>query len=146
MPLDIFSKSSIPDILPDEMQKIINEIKESPDKEACLKKAHEILTSKYRGDRIKTYTKLFNVFKQDIALLWNKKGFLYCTNLNYILRTLLIKSGFYSDDEIRLRWTQIWYFTPHQYLQVKVNDNWIDVDIWAYAYGIQLGDHAHGFH
>lgn len=73
MPLDLFSKTPIPDVLPDEMQKIINEIKKSPNKEECLKSAYEILVSKYRGHRIMTYTKLFDVFKHDIGTLWQKK-------------------------------------------------------------------------
>jgi hypothetical protein len=146
MPLDLFSKTPIPDVLPDEMQKIINEIKKSLNKEECLKKTYDILISKYQGNRIKTYTKLFNVFKHDIGTLWNKTGFLHCSNINYILRTLLIKSDFFTDDEIRLRWTVIWYISPHQYAQVKIDDKWINVDIWAYAYGIKFGDNAHGFH
>lgn len=146
MPLDLFSKTPVPDVLPDEMQKIINEIKKSLNKEGCLKVAYEILTAKYRGYRIMTYLKLFDVFKHDIGTLWQKNGFLHCTNINYLLRTILIKSDFFTDDEICLCWTQIWYISPHQYLQVKVDDKWIDVDIWAHAYGIEFGDHAHGFH
>lgn len=146
MPLDLFSKTPIPDVLPDDMQKIINEIKKSLNKEECLKRAYGILIAKYRGYRIKIYTKLFDVFKRDIGALWNKSGFMHCTNINYLMRTLLIKSDFFKEADIRLKWTQIWYITPHQYLQVNINDKWINVDIWAYAYGIKFGDNAHGFH
>ena len=146
MPLDLFSKTPIPDALPKEMQKIINEIKKSLDKAECLKKVYEILISKYRGYHTKTYLKLFDVFKHDIGLLWNKNGFLHCTNINYVMRTLLIKSDFFTEDDIRLKWTQIWYISPHQYIQVKIDDRWVDIDIWAYAYGIKFGDHYQGFH
>lgn len=146
MPLDLFSKTPVPNVLPDEMQKIINEIKKSLNKEECLKSAYEILATKYRCYRIVTYLKLFDVFKHDIGVLWRKNGFLHCTNINYLLRTILIKSDFFTEDEIRLRWTQIWYISPHQYLQAKVGNKWIDIDIWAGAYGIKFGDHSHGFH
>ena len=146
MPLDLFSKTPVPNVLPDEMQKIINEIKKSLNKEECLKNAYEILVAKHRGYRVMTYLKLFDVFKHDVKVLWGKNGFLHCTNINFLLRTILIRSDFFTDDEIRLRWTQIWYISPHQYLQVKVDDSWIDVDIWAHAHGIKFGDHAHGFH
>ena len=146
MPLDLFSKTPISDALPDEMQKIINEIKKSLSKEECLKKAYEILATKYRGYRIITYLKLFDVFKRDVNTLWRKNGFLHCTNINYLLRTILIRSNFFTEDEICLRWTQIWYISPHQYLQIKVDDRWIDIDIWAHVYGIEFGDHAQGFH
>jgi len=59
VPLDLFSKTPIPDALPKEMQKIINEIKKSLDRAECLKKVYKILISKYRGYHIKTYLKLF---------------------------------------------------------------------------------------
>jgi len=146
MPLDLCSKTPIPDVLPGEMQKIINEIKKSLNKEECLKMTYDILVAKYRGNRIKTYMKLFDVFKHYIDMLWSKNGFLHCTNINYVMRTLLIKSNFFKEDDIRLKWTLIWYVSPHQYLQVKVDDKWINVDIWAYVYGIKFGDNAHGFH
>lgn len=146
MPLDLFSKTPVPGVLPGEMQKITDELKKSPSKEECLKKAYGILISRYRGHRVETYTKLFDVLKHDIATLWDKSGFLHCTNLNYLLRALLVRSDFFTEDEMRLRWTHIWYVSPHQYVQVKIDDKWINVDIWAYAYGIKFGDNAHGFH
>ncbi|MEI6597138.1 MAG: hypothetical protein WCL13_02910, partial [bacterium] len=67
-------------------------------------------------------------------------------NINYVMKTLLIKSDFFKDGDIRLKWTKIWYFSPHQYLQVNIDNKWINIDIWAYAYGIKFGDNAHGFH
>lgn len=146
MPLDLFSKTPIPEVLPDEMQKTIDELKKSLNKEECLKKTYNILILKYRGCRVKTYVKLFDAFKRDVSALWSKNGFLHCANINYIMRILLIKSGFFGEDDIRLKWTQIWYVSPHQYLQVNVNGEWINIDVWAYAYGIKFGDNAHGFH
>lgn len=146
MPLDLFSKSSIPDVLPDEMQKIVDEIKKSSGKEECLKKTYEILIAKYHGSHGKTYTKLIDVFEHDIGTLWSKSGFMHCTNINYVLRTLLIKSDFFKDEDICLKWTLVWYISPHQYVKVRVDNRWVDVDIWAYAYGIKFGDYAHGFH
>lgn len=146
MPLDLFLKTPVPDVLPDEMQKIVDEMKKSLNKDDCLKMAYNIMIEKFRGYRIKTYLKLFDVFESDIAVLWNKNGFLHCNNMNYILRILLIKSGFFVEDDIRLRWTQIWYISPHQFVQVRIDGKWINIDIWAHAYGINFSDNAHGFH
>lgn len=146
MPLDLFSKTPIPDVLPDEMRETISDISNSSDKKDCLKKAYGILAAKYRGYKIKTYTKLFEIFLRDLAALWGRSGFLHCTNINYLLRILLVKSGFFTDDDIRLRWTLVWYISPHQYVQVKVGNQWINVDIWAHAYGVKLGDYARGFY
>lgn len=128
------------------MLKIISELKKSLDKKECLKKVYEILVTKYRGYRVKTYTKFFDVFKRDAGSLWNKNGFLHCTNINYLLRILLIKSDFFTENDIHLKWTQIWYISPHQYVQVHIDGAWINVDIWGYTHGIKLGDYAHGFH
>ena len=146
MPLDLFTKTSIPTALPTEMQALITELKKSPSQEDCLQKAYEMLIAKYQGNRLKTYTKLFEVFKYDVKTLWSKNGFLHCTNINYLLRTLLIKSDFFKEEGLRLKWTLIWFISPHQYLQAKINSEWINVDVWAHAFGIELGDYAYGFH
>ncbi|MDD5083858.1 MAG: hypothetical protein PHT88_02875 [Candidatus Moranbacteria bacterium] len=132
--------------LPDGMRHIIDELKQSASQEECLKKAYVILTKKYHGERIRTYRNLFDIFKRDLDTLWNKSGFLHCTNINYLLRTLLVQSAFFTEDDIRLKWTLVWYVSPHQYLQVLVGSEWINVDIWAHAYGIGFGDNACGFH
>ncbi|MCG2701474.1 hypothetical protein L6267_04875, partial [Candidatus Parcubacteria bacterium] len=120
MPIDLLSKTPIPNKLPEQMRETINELKTSLGKEDCLRRAYEILTAKYRGQRIKTYTKLFNVFSKDIDKMWSQTGFLHCTSMNYLMRTLLIKSGFFNDSDIALKWTMVWYISPHQYIQVNM--------------------------
>lgn len=159
MPIDLLSKTPIPNKLPKQMQETINELKTSLDKEDCLRRAYEILIAKYRSQRIKTYTKLFNVFSNDIDKMWSQTGFLHCTNMNYLMRTLLIKSGFFNDSDIALKWTMVWYISPHQYIQVNMgmspnallsrnsqNNKKINIDIWGKSYGIKFGDYARGFH
>ena len=146
MPLNLFKIYPRPDEIPTEMQNTINEIKMSPSKEGCLKTVYEILTTKYHGSRVDTYLKFLNIFTHDIKTLWNTNGFMHCTNINYLMKILLIKSGMFEDNDIRLRWTLVWYVSPHQYIQVKVNSAWINIDIWASSYGIKFGDYAHGFH
>lgn len=146
MPLDILSKTPIPDKLPKQMQETINELKKSLDKNDCLKQAYEILTAKYRGQRIKTYTKLFNVFSKDIDKMWSQAGFLLCANINYLMRTLLIKSGFFNNSDIALKWTMVWHVSPHQYIHVIINNKKINIDVWASSRGIKFGDYARGFH
>ena len=145
MPLDLFSKTPLPESLPEKMQITVDELKKSSGKEDCLKKVYGIMTRKYRGYRVKTYTRFFEVFKKDIGCFWGREGFLHCTNMNFVMRTLLVKSGFFSEEDLNLKWTQIWYVSPHQFLQVNVDGKWIDIDIWANTYGVGFGDHASGF-
>jgi len=135
------------DQLPEDMQKIIKELKKSENKEACLLKAYNILANKYRGQRGATYTKLHHLAVSDINKLWAKQGFMHCTNINYIMKLLLVRSGFFTENDIIAKWTHVWYISPHQYLKIKIKDNqYINIDIWAKIYGISFGDFAKGFH
>lgn len=146
MPLDLFSKTAIPNLLPAEMQRCIFDLKQSSSKEMCLIKAYAIVTNKYYGRRFKTFSSFFQIFTKNIYQLWKISGFLHCTNINFVFRALLIKSGFFREEDICLKWTWVWYFFPHQYLQVKTEKGRINVDAWAQAYGIKLGNYAHGFY
>lgn len=146
MPLDFFSKTKLPEIIPQEIGGAIVELKNTSDKRECLKKAYDILSEKYHGQRVATYLKLFVVLSRSIEGLWQRNGFMHCTNINFLLRFLLVKSGHFSEQDVRLRWTTIWYISPHQYVQVNTDGQWINIDIWAKTYGIKFGDYAHGFH
>jgi hypothetical protein len=146
MPLDLFFKTDIPETLPEEMRKIVDDLKKFSGQDECLRGAYAILSEKYRGYRAKTYLRFFEIFTHDPKKLWQRNGFMHCTNINYLLRILLVGSGFFKEEDIRLKWTQVWFVSPHQYVQVKIGGNWIDVDIWARPFEIKLGDHAHGWH
>ena len=146
MPLNFFSKTPLPETLPEEMRSVVSNLKKSRDKKECLKKVYEVLTKKYHGDRMKTYLHFFSVFTKDPKSLWRRNGFLHCTNLNYLARILLVRSGFFTEADLRLRWALIWCVSPHQYLQVHLDNTWINIDLWGRIYGIPFVDHAHGFH
>jgi len=146
MPLDFFSKSPIISETPASMQEVVADLRRSQSQEECLRKAYAVMIDKYHGNRIQTGLKLYEVLIRDVEKLWDKNGFLHCTNINYVLRTLLIKSGHFTEDELMLRWAFIWYVSPHQYLQVRVDHVWISIDVWGYEYGVPYGEYSHGFH
>jgi hypothetical protein len=146
MPLDLFSKTPVSKNLPLEMQKIINIISNLENKEECLLYIYNLLTKKYKGNRLKTFTKIFEIKEKNIELLWQKNGFLHCTNINYIIRSLLINSALFTESDIKIKWTLIWFFSPHQYLQINTDDKWVNIDIWSHNFGINFGDYSHGFH
>ena len=94
-----------------------------------------------------TYLKLWRVWEIDLNKIWLRSGFLHCTAMNYLLRILLIKSGWFKEDDIRLGFSMIWYISIHQYLKVRLAPaEWMKVDIWYHYYGKKLGDYGHGFH
>jgi hypothetical protein len=147
MSLNLLTKSPLPNNPPKVLIPVIKKLKESRSKEECLKAAYKILTSKYHGHRYLTYLRLFDLFEDDIEVIWSKSGFLHCTILDYLLRLFLVKSGFYKDSEIKHHWTMIWYISPHQFTEVKLSKKKsIFVDIWGKNNGIKYGDYAHGFH
>ena len=140
-------RAPIPEKLPADMASVADDLSRSADKMLCLKEAYLVLSRKYRGYRYKTYFHIFDFFKNDVDVNWRKSGFLHCTNLNNLLIALLVKSGHFKEWDIERRWTLIWYISPHEYLRVKIGDSeYVNVDLWGKAYGIDFGDYAHGLH
>lgn len=132
--------------LPQGMQIIASEISQIEDQRAAIRYAYDTLSKKYRGFRFLTFLRLDRFFITDLSPLWEINGFLHCNHLNYLLRTLLVASGKFSSDDIRSHWTHIWYFSPHQYLDIKLtNDTILSVDLWGKVYGVPFGAYAHGF-
>jgi len=137
---NLFWKVKIPNSIPKDMQNVVNRLKKSKSKEDCLKKAYDILYKKYQGCHI--FTRFFDLFVTDLHKLWNKNGCAHCTNLNYLLRVLLVKSGFFKDEDIKLKLTLI-YISPHQYLKIMLSKNkFIHIDPWGAKHKIKLGDYA----
>lgn len=132
--------------LPEGMKKAIETLKKSGSREKCLKKAYDIMTKRFRGCRLKTYTRFFEIFDNNLESLWSKKGFLHCTKMNMLMSILLVESGFFSGKDIQSRWSLVYCISPHQHLEVKTGKGKsVSIDIWGKHYGIKYGDYAHGF-
>lgn len=133
--------------LPSDITDELVALRKLSSKGEALRYAYDLLCAKYQGFPIGTPLKLNVLFSMDIASLWRRNGPQYCTNMNYLLEILLVKSGWFTKEDIRLHWTILRLFSPHQYVSVQVRpNNWVAIDIWGSAHGISFGDHAHGFH
>ncbi len=133
--------------LPFEMQQLVEEIGRCEDQEEAIYKAYEKIAEKYQGYRVFTFLRLDRFFIRTIEKLWRLHGFLHCNHMNYLLRTVLVASGKFAPNDIEACWTQIWLFSPHQYLKIHLhNGKTVEVDLWGKFYGIHFGDHAHGLH
>jgi hypothetical protein len=144
---DLFCIRKIPDRLPKEMQVVVAQLKKTKNKKACLRKAYDVLTAKYRGNKMNTITHFFDLFITDLHELWKRSGFMHCTTFNNLLRILLVKSGKFKDEDIRVHWTLVYFVSLHQYAEVKISEKKsINIDMWGKVYGIKFGDYAHGFH
>ncbi len=100
-----------------------------------LDRAYSYVTNTYRGARLETVTKFWKAF-QDPATI--PPGFMPCNGQNYLLRLMLVKGGRFSEDDIKIKVVPFNFFI-HQYLQVKVEGGWIDVDPWSAFKGMPVG-------
>ena len=124
------------------LAEVVADLRRTGGKEACLRAAYGILAAKYHGGRLQTALRFWEIF-YGLDRLWAKRGFMYCTNLNRLLRFLLLSSGLFQPEDIRERWTLLWFVSPHQYLSVRLEDGrWIDVDSWEETFGVRLGKHT----
>ena len=139
MVFDFFTKTPLPRKLPKELKLIIKEINKSKNKKEALKKTYKILTKRFYGQKGITYLLFHRLFYKDPLRLWDKKGFLHCTNFNYLMRIFLVNSKFFKEEDLELKWTFI-FISPHQYLLINLKNEKITLDAWAANYGIKFGD------
>lgn len=143
---NIVYRVPIPKELPKDMQKVVNELKRTKSKQACLKKAYDVLTKKFVGYHLRTLLRLNELWWTDINRIWNRNGFQLCNNMNFALRVVLIKSGKFTESDIKFRGSMIWFISPHQYVQVRVSKSkWVNIDIWGATNNVPFGKYAHGF-
>ncbi|MBI5452675.1 hypothetical protein HY945_04380, partial [Candidatus Gottesmanbacteria bacterium] len=119
LPLLSFQPYPVPRKIPKEMRKAIDKIKkESKTKEEFLKKSYKLLTKKYHGGRLNTIFKPRYHFITGLDELWKMRGYIPCSNHNYLLRVFLEKSGLFSGNEIKIEYTFV-NMNIHQYLKVN---------------------------
>ena len=146
MSLNPFKKFPIPERIPKSLLIKINECSESKNKDIILKKCFDYVVSKQNGGRINIILQIKRLFVNDFDDIYRHGGFLYCTHMNYLLRIMLVKSGFFDDDDIKQKLTNTWFVMPHQYLCIKLSKGkYINVDPWAYQFGVDFGNYGHGF-
>lgn len=143
-----FHKGKIPEYLPEDMEKEVRILKKSKTKLDCLKKAYDFISKNFRGNKNYFFLKIERVFKKDVFDLWKykfKDKFLHCTQQNFLLRILLIKSGKFQEKDIGLVNIFQLPWSVHQYLTVNIGKKWINVDVWYSYKKLTLGKHIKRF-
>ena len=139
-----FKKDNLPINISDNINRKIQELKNKANsKNEFLKLAYDFLGSKYKTGRLLTFLKLHYLFK-NVDEVWDMSGFMPCTQSGYLMRIFLIRSGFFKEEEICIKHTFV-DFNIHQYLQVKINDVWLDVDVGEQQRGMLIGNHLKFF-
>lgn len=139
------SKPPITTLTNSDMLQAINKVKQAKNQQQALDIAYELVGQRFQSYRFRTYWQLIHIFLNDPNELWQRTSFLHCHHQNFLLRILLIRSNWFTEDEIALGFGLVFYVSPHQYLKVKVDNRWIAVDPWNYTYGAKLGEYANGF-
>jgi hypothetical protein len=136
--VNIFIKGPMPKELPKDMQKVVEELSKTKSKTECLEKAYKVVVTRFHGSRV--FLRIGTYFTSKIDTFWNKDKKTHCTNLNYILEVLLVKSGKFRRKDVKIKWT-LSVLSPHQYLQIRIaKDQWINVDPFWGTYGTKLGN------
>lgn len=131
-----FKREPLPPTIPNELDQRIRQLnQESANSLDFLKKSYGFVTQTYSGSRIRTITNFWRAFQNPLEL---KSGFMPCNGQNYLLRLMLVKSGRFTENDIRIRTVPLNLFI-HQYLRVNVEGRWIDVDPWSAFLGIPIG-------
>lgn len=123
----------------------IDTVRNQPSADHALTTAFSIVEQRFKSYRFRTYFQFWQAFENDPNVLWGKTGFLHCHHQNYLLRLLLIESGHFTEADIELGHSLVWFISIHQYLKVKVNGRWLAADPWNSDYGATLGEYASGF-
>lgn len=145
IPFRGFKKPLLPKEIPAEMEKIIKELEQkSPDARTYLENVYNFVQSRWRAERLKTILKFPLIFRTDIGEIWNSPGYAHCTTINFIFYTLLVKSKFFKEEDIKFK--EIFFnMVPHQYLKIKVGGEWIDADPSVTYLKLPLGKRARFF-
>jgi len=145
MVLNIFKKLPIPRKLPKSMQIEIDKLKKLKSQKAVLKKVWIIMGKRFVGGYWTNRKGFKRLWEMDPVEIWNNPGEYSCTHLNYILRILLIKSGQFTDEDIKYRNGSTFIISYHQHMEINLGDEKIKVDPWGYCHGIPLGKYACNF-
>lgn len=134
------SETALPDKIPAEMKKKIMELKsKTGSPREFLESAYDFLGSKRRSERLNTFLKFHYLFK-NLEFIWEREGYIPCTQNNLLMRIFLVRSGFFRDKDIKTKHVFA-NFVIHQYLQVKLDGKWIDVDVGEKQRGLPIGKH-----
>jgi len=136
-------KEKIPGKIPGEMEKILSKIKKK-NKKDFAKACFDIVVNRYPGKRILFFLHPQKLFYKDINKIWADRKFQACTIQNYILRVMLIKSGHFKEEDIKLGYGSV-NFVIHPYIKVNIDGEWVNMDPWGYKSGILYGKYALGF-
>ena len=138
-------KARLPKEVTSSLKKITSETK---NKKEVLERVLDYQLGFFHSKMKRVFHRFLLLFESSFSTLWRKKGFLHCHQQGFITRTLLLNTGLFTDDDIKIRISAC-YINIHQYLLVNIGEDkpeWIIVDGFAMSLGYPLGEKLHFFH
>ena len=117
-----------PGLMPEGMQAKLKELEAgSNGPEEFLQAVYAFCQKKWQHNRFSVVVYLPKIFRRDINRIWQDNGFVHCNTMNFMANTLISNSKFFQPEDVRVRHVFL-NFVPHQYLQVKLGEKWLDFD------------------
>lgn len=132
---NIKSDFVIPEFLSRDIQKIN---RTSGSDLEYLKNIYNFLTKKYYGDRVGSVLAINKSFKNTVE---RESGLLPCNIFNELFSSILIDSGRFDKQDINRVVVPLNFFI-HQYLKVKINKEWVNIDPTYSKRGVVFGERA----
>ncbi len=145
-----FRGFKVPLDVPEEIMNTIADLEnKSVNQQVYLEAVYKIILYKtnyqWKHTRFQAALRLNRLFVKDLQNIWSTPNFLYCTAINYLSFTMLVKSKYFKIEDIKVRYVFL-NFVVHQYMQVKVGGTWVDFDpAGAGIRGFNLGNYASFF-
>ena len=141
-----FTKPKLPREIPQEITDVITAMEaKSQSQREYSAAAYKLVTSRWYAGRMSTLYYAPLAFRTELPILWSETGFAHCNTQNYILYILLARSRFFRPEDVTVK-TVFFNFFIHQYLKVKIDTTWTDLDpAGAAIRGMPLGTHISFF-
>jgi hypothetical protein len=78
------------------------------------------------------------VLERNFTAIWDSPGYQPCYGQNIILKDMLLESGHFKIEDIQS--VNILSYFPHQYLKVKVDGAWLNVDPWGADHNVAFNE------
>ncbi len=138
----------VPSRIPEDLRKTAEKIsREHPDDQLTfLRAVLDEVKLRYRVGWMQHYRYPRNIFRKDIEKIWNEQrgGQQLCHVFSFIIKTMLVASGRFRDEEVTGHMT-MHHLNIHHYLSVATDRGIVYVDGWGYVGGkLELGEYACG--
>ncbi len=139
-----------PTIIPQDIRTAITALEnKSTSQLQYLQAVYELVLDKtmhqWRHTRFKAAIRFPRAWVTDLSEIWQTGDFVYCTAINFVIYAMLCNSKFFKPQDVKVRHVFVNFFI-HQYLQVRVGNEWVDVDpAGAGIRGFGLGRHLSFF-